>query len=661
MTVKWLQKGKPKMIWGGAATQPEVQTQPFVGLTSAKAAALAYISNGLAVIPLKPKSKEPNIKGWPQFECAKEEVPKHFSGEPNIAVLLGEASGWVVDVDLDSPEAVALAPSFLPKTACMFGRQSKGASHWVYRVGDTVESLKREVHVGGSKKMLLELRSTGCATMFPPSTHPTGELVKFESGKAGLPTEVDVTTLIRAFNRLAAAAAMAWSWPQGKSVRQDLAMALAGGLLRAGVSADETMTFVTCVVKVAGDDEVAKRKTAVAATIKKHASGKPTTGWPKVAGLLGPDGQYVVDTIREWLGDINNAPPSGKLVSVTADHVVPKMVEWLWQDRIAFGAIAILDGDPSMGKSTICSDLAARVSAGKPMPLGGGQCDAAGVVVLSSEDSLANTVVPRLKAASANPERVELVHGVTGEHGSTLPLSIPEHLPALREAIISIDARLVVIEPLLGFISLKAHAHNDQQVRWALAPLASLADETGAAVLAVRHLTKKAGASAVYRGGGSIALIGAARTGMVVGEHLHDPTCRVLAMTKTNLGPYAPSLRYRIVGKGSPPGETPPWEAGVVEWLGETDIHANDLVGASGGSDTGALKDAMSFLAASLKDGPMKAADVFSLSKHEGHTKTTIRRAAKKLGIVKTQVHDGQKIVGWEWSLPAEPDNGPVL
>ena len=129
-------------------------------------------------------------------------------------------------------------------------------------------------------------------------------------------------------------------------------------------------------------------------------------------------------------------------------------------------------------------------------------------------------------------------------------------------------------------------------------------------------------------------------------------------MTKNNLGPYAPALRYQIVGKGSPPDESPTWEAGVVEWLGEADIHADQLVGATGGSDTGALEDAMSFLADALKDGPMKAVDVFSLSEQEGHAKTTIQRASKKLGVDKKKVNVGQNNTWWQWSLPDNSGEG---
>ena len=644
---------------GSAAPDAGDTPQPFADLETAAKAALAYISHGLAPLPLPPMSKAPIMKGWPNFKCAKEDIPKHFAGECNIAVLLGVPSDGVVDVDLDTPEAVALAPDFLPPSACVFGRESRRASHYEYRVKGPIKSRQWTISSGDKTIMLLEFRSTSSLTVYPPSTHPSGEVVKFEPGKAGLPATVSEATLIADLNRLAAATAMAFSWPKQKSFRQFLAMALSGGLLRAGLPADDVVTFVTCVAEVAGDKEIKKRREAAEQTVKKHATGKVVTGWPKVAHYLGPDGDHIVDRVLGWLDDADKYAPGSKLDAVLASEVTVKKVEWFWTGRIAYGAITILDGDPGTGKSTISMDLAARQSAGMALP-GGDECEAAGVVVLTSEDSLATTVVPRLKAAGANLDNIKLVRGVKASHGATELVSIPEDLGVLREAIDSVKARLVVIEPLVAFISLQAHAHNDQQIRRALAPLAKLAEETGVAVLAVRHLTKKAGTRALYGGGGSIGLIGAARSGLIVGTDPYDPTCRVLAMTKSNLGVYAPAWRYRIVGKCSPTDDEEPWEASAVEWIGLSDVYADQLVEVSGEDKKGALKDAVAFLKEVLKNGPMSVKEIKTLAKEDKHTISTLRRAAKEVGVVKTQVHDGKNITSWEWSLPLNAAAGVV-
>ena len=56
----------------------------------------------------------------------------------------------------------------------------------------------------------------------------------------------------------------------------------------------------------------------------------------------------------------------------------------------------------------------------------------------------------------------------------------------------------------MAFLGEGVNAHRDQDVRRALAPMAKMAERTGAAVLVIRHLNKAPGGNALYRGGGSI-------------------------------------------------------------------------------------------------------------------------------------------------------------
>jgi RecA-family ATPase len=98
---------------------------------------------------------------------------------------------------------------------------------------------------------------------------------------------------------------------------------------------------------------------------------------------------------------VEHASPVGKLLS----EVKPESVWWLWPGRLPLGKLAVLDGDPGLGKSAVTLDLAARVSAGLDLP-DGGRCGPAGVVLLSAEDGLADTIRPRLDAAGADTERI---------------------------------------------------------------------------------------------------------------------------------------------------------------------------------------------------------------------------------------------------------------
>ena len=71
--------------------------------------------------------------------------------------------------------------------------------------------------------------------------------------------------------RIAAAAVLTRHWPQGG--RNDAALALAGGLLRADWSVEEVQQFIEAVAVAAQDEEAQKRVKAVAPTKEKLDKG----------------------------------------------------------------------------------------------------------------------------------------------------------------------------------------------------------------------------------------------------------------------------------------------------------------------------------------------------------------------------------------------------
>ena len=162
-------------------------------------AARWYLARGYAPIPVPAGTKVPVLKGWTDLRLADADLPQHFNGTGNIGVLLGEPSGWLVDVDLDCEEAVALAPAFLPPTGATSGRPGKPSSHWWY----VCEGAKTRKHQDpATKKMIVELRSTGAQTVVGPSMHPSGEPYDPLEGE---PAVVDVETLGAAVAALASA------------------------------------------------------------------------------------------------------------------------------------------------------------------------------------------------------------------------------------------------------------------------------------------------------------------------------------------------------------------------------------------------------------------------------------------------------------------------
>jgi hypothetical protein len=80
-----------------------------------------------------------------------------------------------------------------------FGRVCKPRSHWIYRVDGPIATKK---HRSKSAGMIVELRSTGAQTVFPPSVHPSGESIEFVD-PAAEPAVVSPFDLLEAVKSLA--------------------------------------------------------------------------------------------------------------------------------------------------------------------------------------------------------------------------------------------------------------------------------------------------------------------------------------------------------------------------------------------------------------------------------------------------------------------------
>lgn len=345
----------------------------------------------------------------------------------------------------------------------------------------------------------------------------------------------------------------------------------------------------------------------------------------------------------------------GMGIRVAAD-VAPERVRWLWPGYIPLGKMTLLDGDPGVAKSTLALDLAARVSTGAPLPHTKDPIEPGGVVLLNAEDGFADTVIPRLIAAGADRSRVFSFDTVQrmddeGRVYADRPL-IPNDVDALAEVVRRTKARLVIVDVLVAFLAAHVNTWRDGDVRRALAPLADMAEATECAILALRHLSKgSAGGPAVYRGGGSIGISGAARSVLMAGGDPTDETGnrRVLAVAKSNLAASATSLSYGVIND-------PMWAAGRLVWGGISPLSAHDLGWKpKGAREAFRYEEIGDWLLAVLdgEGGEMNYKELRGLALHEGFAERALRDAADRLNIDKVRMGVGRdhKTV---WRLPVD-------
>jgi len=325
----------------------------------------------------------------------------------------------------------------------------------------------------------------------------------------------------------------------------------------------------------------------------------------------------------------------GRGAVVRLSDVEPQPVRWLHPYRIALGKLTVIAGNPGLGKSFLTLDYAARVSRGD----GFADCPAStsqpgGVVLLSAEDDLSDTIRPRLDAAGADVSRVVAL---------TYPaFNLTDHLPILETAIGQADnCKLVIIDPISAYLG-GADSHKDSEVRALLAPLADLASRYGVAVIAVSHLNKGNG-DALTRFMGSLAFVAAARAAYVVTKDANDPARRLLLPVKNNIGIDDTGLAYRLEGGAMPRVE---WESLPVRVSADEAVSSPDR---KRGPAPKEREEAESWLLDFLAGGPQPAEVVFAEAGRVGITQATLRRAKDAAGVEsKKQGKDGP----WAWQLP---------
>ncbi|MDP9117744.1 MAG: AAA family ATPase [Actinomycetota bacterium] len=334
-------------------------------------------------------------------------------------------------------------------------------------------------------------------------------------------------------------------------------------------------------------------------------------------------------------------------MTIRLADVIPERVDWLWFGRLPLGKIVVLDGDPSVGKSTCAVDCAARVSTGTEWPDGAANRRGA-VLLLSAEDGLADTIRPRLDAAGGDPARVyaltEVRYRDETEQTRTRPVTLAD-LEHIERAVSTTAALLVVVDVLMAFLPGKVDSHRDQDVRGVLSGLAAMAERTGCCVLLLRHLNKSAGGAAMYRGGGSIGIIGAARVGLLAAVDPEDDERRVLAGIKSNLAPLPAALSYQLV-------DSPDHGCARVQWLGTSAHNAGSLLSMPPRDDDERTErdEAAEWLTKYLVDsgGEAIAADVIKAANRDGIAKTTLHRARKRAGVTSTKDGFGGP---WIWRI----------
>lgn len=312
-----------------------------------------------------------------------------------------------------------------------------------------------------------------------------------------------------------------------------------------------------------------------------------------------------------------------ELKLINMEDIKCENVEWLWYPFVPYGKITIIQGDLGEGKTTLVLQMIAKLTRGETI-INSESKEPINVIYQTAEDGLSDTIKPRLVAANADCSKVLVIDD------KETPLTMLD--VRLEKAMAETGARLVVLDPIQGFLGADVDMHRANEIRPVMKHIAEIAEKYRCAVILVGHMNKCNMGKSAYRGLGSIDFQAAARSVLIVGRIKNEPEIRVVCQIKNSLAPEAKSIAFKLSEKNG------------FEWLGECDVKAEKLL--CGTAKGMKQKTAINFLEDTLSKGKMAQTKIAELAEEKGISNKTLRNAKKTLEVKASKIGNQ-----WYWEL----------
>ena len=266
------------------------------------------------------------------------------------------------------------------------------------------------------------------------------------------------------------------------------------------------------------------------------------------------------------------------------------------------------------------------------------------MLLLSNEDSPADTIRPRLDAAGANAKRVHwlsMIHerGKVNAGTKMRMFSLARDIQELEKFFVKHpECRLVIIDPISAYLG-GSDGHNNAEVRALLAPLAELGRIYNVAIVGIMHLNKSEHRNSLNRMSGSAAFGAVARIVLVVVKDKDNPSRRLMLQAKNNLGEDTKGLAYALKIVNQIP---------IIEWENQyVTLTAESVFSDDDKNNVSEVNDAIAWLTEVLSEKRMPSDELISLAKLEGFSVATLRRAKKRVGVAPVREGFGKDGVWW--------------
>jgi putative DNA primase/helicase len=329
-------------------------------------------------------------------------------------------------------------------------------------------------------------------------------------------------------------------------------------------------------------------------------------------------------------------------------------LEWLWPNRIPLGKLSILAGEGGLGKSFMSLDLATIISRGATWPDDPVKNVRQGdVIILSAEDDLDDTIVPRLKAMGADLNRICSLGMGKDSKGKPTPITLAD-IDRFEQVIARCpETRLIIVDPIPAFLGRGVDDNKNAELRELLSPLTAFAARHRIAILGITHFSKAPNARAVNRVIGSVAYANAARAVWCVVLDPENENRRLFLPAKHNLTEDKTGMAYTITD-------------GRVVWESDPITKRLNDVLAADGERSRKEKDrdrkAIAWLQEFLRErGPTDGEEVLKHAKASGFSRNRIWSVKEEAKVrSRKQGFDGGR---WAWvyeeDIPDHPAETP--
>jgi hypothetical protein len=215
--------------------------------------------------------------------------------------------------------------------------------------------------------------------------------------------------------------------------------------------------------------------------------------------------------------------------------------EYFWEPVLPLGALTHFGGPQGGGKSPVVIDLAARVTGGYDFPCGGkNPWGSKRVLLFSVEDDAGDTTMPRFDLAHGLPFLLHVIKGVKiqkGESFSKAMFALDRDIRLISKRAREIEALgLIIFDPITNYLG-KLSFTKEDEVRTALTPLATLAQDLKISVITIGHFNRRTESlDPLMRMMGAAAFTGVARAVWSFGPDGASPYAHIMAPVRGPVG-----------------------------------------------------------------------------------------------------------------------------